>query len=141
MVGRGGLESQTPGKRGEIHVDFRSPSCLQTRLVGHFDRAMAERFIATLEDWMGARSSLLAFHDGERLEDYDVGARERVTAWSRTRIARFDAVHLLVQSRSVALGLRLISMVVGAKLVTHHDRAAFMTACARGRSHAPALRR
>jgi hypothetical protein len=113
-----------------MYVDVRSPTYLRTRLVDRFDTGLAERFIGSLEDWMGNRSALRAFHDCSQLEDYDVEARERVTAWSRLHLRRFDAIHLLVQGRSIVWGLRVIAMVVGSKLVAHHDRAGFEAACA-----------
>jgi hypothetical protein len=118
---------------GPIHVDHRSPSCSRTRLVGRFDLPFAERFIEVVDGWAGDRAALVAFHDLAQLEDYDIDARERVGAWSKTRIKGLDAAHLFVQSRAVAVGLRLLSMVVGAKLVTHHDRARFEAAAGRTR--------
>lgn len=126
-----GAELRHQGHLGTMYVVLRSPTYLRTRLVDRFDTGLAERFITSLEDWMADRSSLCAFHDCSQLEDYDVEARERVTAWSRSHLSRFETIHLLVQSRSVAWGLRLISMMLGSKLVSHHDRASFEAACAR----------
>jgi hypothetical protein len=125
-----GAELRHRGNPGAMYVEVRSPTYLRTRLVDRFDTGLAERFICSLEDGMGNRSSLRAFHDCSQLEDYDVEARERVTAWSRSHLGRFDTIHLLVQGRSIAWGLRVISMVVGSKLVAHHDRAGFEAACA-----------
>lgn len=141
MVERRGSQARDAGRHGELHVDYRSPTHLRTRLVGHFDVRLADRLVAAVEHWAGERASLTAFHDCALLEDYDVDARERVTAWSRPRLARFDAVHLLVQSRVVAWGLSVIALALGPRLVAHHQRATFEAAVARARAPSPASRR
>ncbi|AKV02633.1 hypothetical protein AKJ09_09296 [Labilithrix luteola] len=115
-------------------VLHRSNAYLHTRIVGHFDMDLANVLIGTLEDWMGSQRGVVAFHDCVKLENYDVEARERITTWSRTRVDRFDGVHLLVEGRIIGWALRLVSVAIGGKLTTHYDRAAFEGVIARRRN-------
>lgn len=111
----------------------RSKAYLQTRIIGHFDTRLAEALIATLDAWLGTQHSAVAFHDCTQVDDYDVEARERITTWSRAHVDQFEVVHLFVEGRIIAWALRLISVAVGSKITTHHDRASFESAIARRR--------
>ncbi|HVH41271.1 MAG TPA: hypothetical protein VM925_02980 [Labilithrix sp.] len=115
---------------GTILVTHVSPLCLRTRLAGRFDLALANEVMSTVDAWRGTRTGLETFHDCSLLEDYDVAARERVSAWSREHAAAFDAVHLLVHGRTIAWAIKLMVAVSGAKLVSYHSSAAFEAAFA-----------
>jgi hypothetical protein len=133
--------SEPPATSGDVYVDSRTPSCLRTWLVGHLDVRLAVRFIALVDEWAANRTSLVAFHDCSRLDDYDVEARERISAWARVRVRQFDAVHLLVHGRTIAWGLQVISTIVGPKLIAHYERASFEAASDRCRGSASGARR
>ena len=120
----------TPG-RGRVHVVERTPQFLRTRIVGHFDLRLANELIALLDDWSAKRAGLVAFHDLTEVQDYDVDARERLVTWSRARAHAFDAIHLLVEKRTIAWVIQIIATVTGGKLKTHHSRMSFEAANAR----------
>jgi hypothetical protein len=105
-----------------------SPTYIVTCITGYFDEPRSAQFIKLLDEWRGQRTGLHAFHDVSGAEDYDVAARERVSQWSRTCLHAFDGVHVLVQGRTVAWGLKIISMVSGRNIVSHHARDAFEAA-------------
>lgn len=124
-------------KRGTIVVETRTPLMIRTQIIGHFGLDMANDFMALLDDWAGTRTGLHSFHDCTQIDDYDVKARERLTAWSRAHIGQFAAVHMLVQRRTIAWGLQVMAVLVGAKLVVHHSRGAFEDALAKVVARSP----
>lgn len=83
--------------------------------------ACAEAFVAAMDDWRGHRTGVTSFHDCSGLDDYDVEARERISAWSRAHSGAFDGVHLLVHGRTIAWGLQLLSTVSRANVTTYHS--------------------
>ncbi len=93
---------------------------------GRFDLALARHFLASLDAWvkLGA-TGLLAFHDWERVEDYDSEARELLTPWSKLHRPKFEAVHMLVQTRALAWGIAIVNSVTGDVMTAHHRRASF----------------
>ncbi len=117
--------------RGRVHVVQRTPHYLRTRLVGHFDLRLANELIELLDDWIGQRAGLVAFHDASEVEDYDVDARERLASWSRTKSHAFDSIHLLVEKRTIAWVVQVIATVTGGKLKSYHSRLSFESANAR----------
>jgi hypothetical protein len=123
--------SWEPVGGGVLRLVLTTPTVIHTRLSGRFDMALASCFIETLEGWMGGRTCLHAFHDCMALEDYEVDARTRITEWSRAHAAPFSAVHLLVRSRVVAWGVRLVTSLTGDLIVAHAERATFDAARAR----------
>ena len=121
----------TPTGRGRVHVVQRTPRYLRTRIVGRFDLRLANELIALLEDWSAKRTGLVAFHDASEVSDYDVDARERLATWSRASTHAFDAIHLLVEKRTIAWVVQIIATVTGGKLKTHHSKMSFEAANAR----------
>lgn len=114
-----------------MHVVQRTPHYLRTRIVGHFDLLLANELIDLLDGWIEHRAGLVAFHDVSEVEDYDVDARERLATWSRTKSHAFDAIHLLVEKRTLAWVVQIIATVTGGKLKTYHSRMSFESANAR----------
>lgn len=120
--------------RGAIRVVHMSKDVIVTKMTGRFDMALAHAIVGTLEPWMRGRRHLVAFHDCESVSDYDVDARDWLSKWSRANAAPFHRVHLLVGSRVLAWAVRLINIVAGGFIVTHHERAAFEAEVAKARA-------
>ena len=114
-----------------MHVLQRTPQFLRTRIVGHFDLRLASELIALLDEWSSNRAGLVAFHDISEVDDYDVDARQSIVAWSRGSAHAFEAVHLLVEKRTIAWVVQIIATVTGGKVKTHHSRMSFEAANAR----------
>jgi hypothetical protein len=120
--------------RGALHLVERSSRYLRTRLNGYFDDSLCGELIAAIDDWRAGRSGVHIFHDLRELEDYDVDARDRISKWCRHQVPFFDGVHVLVQRRTVAWGINIISAVSGLKMTSYHSASAFEDAFARCRS-------
>ena len=114
-----------------VVVVHRTSHYLRTRIIGRFDVRTAHELIRLLDDWSATKTKLTAFHDCTEIVDYDVDAREAIMRWSRAHVAGFDAVHLLVESRTIAWVLQIIATVTAGKLTMHHSRASFESANAR----------
>lgn len=103
----------------------RSPSALRTSLRGRFDDALCCEFIATVDEWRGARRRVIAFHDATGILDYDVLARDKVSAWLRSAGLSFDGIHVLVDRIGPAWGLNVVAMLTGAKIIPYRSREDF----------------
>lgn len=66
----------------------------------------------------------IAFHDWEKMTDYDTESRVRLTRAVLDIRTSVEAAHLLVSSRIVALGVQAANLVVKI-LSVHTSRAAF----------------
>jgi hypothetical protein len=119
--------------RGAVRVVRRTPQYLHTQLSGRFDKAACRELITLLDDWSAGRKEIIAFHDASQVTDYDVDARDELVRWSRSRHQQFAAVHLLVESRTIAWVLQIVNAVTAGKMTTHHSRLAFDAAAARVR--------
>ena len=69
------------------------------------------------------------FHDWEGMTDYDGQARVTLTNTALAIRGTIECVHLLVRSKTVAVGVRVASAVLS-NLVSHLDRASFEAALA-----------
>jgi hypothetical protein len=67
------------------------------------------------------------FHDWEGMTNYDGEARAVMTSTALSMRNDYKSAHLLVQSKAVALGVRVASAVVP-NLTSHLDRATFESA-------------
>lgn len=68
---------------------------------------------------------LRVFHDWAKITGYDTEARIHYTNWSQPLIAQVDAVHILFESRLVAMGVSVANLVLGNKLHATADRQHF----------------
>jgi hypothetical protein len=105
-------------------------------VTGHFDVELSAEFIALVDAWRAGRSGVHVFHDIRGVEDYDVEARERLTRWSRELGTVLESIHVLVERRTVAWGLHILSTVSGIKISSYHSAAAFEAAFERCRTGA-----
>lgn len=67
------------------------------------------------------------FHDWEEMTNYDGEARAVMTRTALSMRNDYKSAHLLVQSKTVALGVKVASAVVP-NLTSHMDRATFESA-------------
>lgn len=118
----------TQGERGSFQIVESAPGWLRSQVVGNFDDDLCQEVIAAVDQWRGSRTGLVAFSDVSRVEDYDVGARERISSWLRESKSAFAEVHVLVNGRTIAWALKLVGMVSGANVIAYHSREAFLNA-------------
>jgi hypothetical protein len=115
--------------QGRVVVKIVSPRVLTSTVSGYLDRELGAQLVSRLDMWtrLGG-TGLVAFHDCEGLADYASEARVAITQWSKAHRDRFREVHILVRSRAVAWGLKIINGLIGDVIIMHSDRTSFKTA-------------
>ncbi|AKF07862.1 hypothetical protein [Sandaracinus amylolyticus] len=86
-----------------------------------------------LEPMLAKHGSLVVFIDGETLESYDTDCRRRWTAWLDQHRGKV-AVHILVRSRLLQMGVNLVNPLIGGFITSHADRGSFEAALRRARA-------
>jgi hypothetical protein len=119
---------ETP--RGRLTVASPAPGVLQTIATGHVDVAMADRIIAAGERVLAESKPLFGFHDWEGLTGYETECRKRLTEWGMRIRADVGAVHVLVRSRLVAMGVSVASLALQGMIVPYTERPPFEIALA-----------
>ena len=95
-------------------------------MTGKLDVPLAREFLAHLDRWVKLGGMhLLAFHDWELVDDYDTEARSVLTPWSKLHRPKFNRVHMLVRSRTLAWGISIVNRITDDVMTAHHTRASF----------------
>jgi len=70
----------------------------------------------------------VACHDWEEMTDYSFAARLLLTRSATDTMRFIDAIHILMRSRVVALGVRAANVVLGGRITMHAERGPFEAA-------------
>ncbi|MBI2395682.1 MAG: hypothetical protein HYV09_39315 [Deltaproteobacteria bacterium] len=118
-------------RRGAFRI-WTLDTTLVTEVTGVFESALVGPYIAALDDWERRRGPglLRAFHDWERLEDYDMKARLGLTEWTLQHRHEFERIHVLTTSKLVQYGVAAANIVLRGLIVTYAERAPFERAFA-----------
>jgi hypothetical protein len=109
-----------------LNVQVISSRLLTSTMTGKLDLALAREFLDNLDRWVKLGGEhLIAFHDWELVEDYDTEARTLLTPWSKLHRPKFDRVHMLVRTRTLAWGISIVNSITNDVMIAHHSRAAF----------------
>jgi hypothetical protein len=112
--------------RGTLSVQVLSPRLLLSKMTGKLDVPLAQDFLDHLDRWVRLGGNhLLAFHDWELVDDYDTEARTLLTPWSKLHRPKFDRVHMLVRSRTLAWGISIVNSITNDVMIAHHTRSSF----------------
>ena len=112
--------------RGTLVVEAWSPYVVASTMSGSLDLALAQHFTASIDAWLKPRrGTLFGFHDWEGVEDYDSAARLLLTPWAKLQGPRFKRIHMLLRSRALVWGLKLVNSVSGDHVTPHHSRTTF----------------
>ncbi len=91
------------------------------RVAGHFDEALANRMLEHAEQRLATTlGSFVAFHDWSELDSYDTAVRLRLTGWVLRHRKRFDSIHILCQSKLVAMGVSVANLTLD-RFLNHYD--------------------
>lgn len=112
--------------RGTLVVETRSAHLITTTMSGTLDLPLAQHFTASIDAWLNARrGNLFGFHDWEAVVDYDSEARLLLTPWTKVQGPKFERIHMLLRSRALVWGLKLVNSVTGEHVTPHHSRTTF----------------
>ncbi len=123
-------KTSTQHPRGTMEIEgnaHRTPPTVVVRVAGHGTVDMVEVLDTALERMHRDHPSFRLFYDLERLSGYDTAAREAIAEHS-PRWEPMVGSHrttLLVQSRVVAMGISIVSMVRGRSYLVFTDRASW----------------
>jgi hypothetical protein len=113
--------------RGEVFVWQARPGLVVERCTGVLTLPLALCISDFLGPLLVPGTKWLLFGDFERLTHYTREAREYLSAFSLERLATLDAIHCLISSKFVALGLSVFRDEVGGELVrVYSDRTSFL---------------
>jgi len=116
------------GKRCTLTVASPAPGIFHTIGSGVVDTEMAGRIVEAGDRVVADTRPIVAFHDWEALTGYEPKCREILTDWGLRIRADVEAVHLLVRSRLVAMGVSVAGLVLQGMLVSYSTRAPFEAA-------------
>ncbi len=112
--------------RGEARVDVVPPKTVVSRVTGYIDVPMMRHLLAHFEEWRSTSGDdLVSFHDMEEVTDYDPEARLLLTSWLRQHRRQFRVAHVLVRSRALTWGFRLLGTLTDDLIVAHDGRESF----------------
>ena len=107
-----------------VHVWRPAPTLMVTRVEGMLSDQGAMAIEAALHRQVAEDGRVLAFHDWEALDDYDLRARALLTTAAARVVRQIEAAHFLVRARSVAFGVQMANAILK-KLTVHGSRPAF----------------
>jgi hypothetical protein len=112
---------------GEAFVWLATPAVVVQQARGVLSTAMAECFGAFFRPLLSGATRVTIFDDFEDLTHYTREARDYLTALTRERTAHIEAIHFLLGSKFMALGVGAFKHDVGDALIrTYSDRASFV---------------
>lgn len=110
--------------RGRVTITSLGPCTSHFVVEGTLDDVLADAMTAE-----GSRISRngdgIALHDWSKLVRYTSSARVRLTDWMMQHRHGFEAVHILVSSNLVAMGVNVANLALGGFLHAGTDPAAF----------------
>lgn len=110
---------------GRFLVNESSLLWMRSQIIGHFDDAACEQVMTVVDGWRGQRVGYTVFCDISAMDDYDVPARERISVWLRSLGDSLERLHVLVDGRTIAWALKIVTVTSGARIEPYHSRAAY----------------
>lgn len=110
--------------KGEMTISLPKPDIVVCKGVGHLDKIMGRKFLDVVEKVSATNRQFNAFCDWAEMNGYDSEVRNMFTQWvagNRTRVA----VHILVGSKLVSMGVSVANLALGGSLVGYTNRTSF----------------
>lgn len=111
-------------KHGELRMSNPAPGIIVTRFTGDLASEFATPMVAAMNRVVASGYRLTVFADFEKAHNYHTSARLQLTQAVIQLRSKTDALHFLVSSKILALGVQTANLVVG-NLVLHETRPAF----------------
>lgn len=110
--------------RGKMTVVGLTPTVAHIVVEGILDQALADEIINEAAR-VSSQGAGVVLHDWSNLENYTSTARERLTDWTLEHRRSLAAVHILVRSSIVAMGVNVANLALGGFLKAGTDPVAF----------------
>ncbi len=119
--------------RGRLQIYLPTGEACISVVTGHLSLRMAHRWIEVIDPYYARGVVFDTFHDWEKMESYDSGARRSLTTWVVANNKHIKSAHFLVGSKLVAMGVSAASLataLVGLPMRAHTSRDTFDAALA-----------
>lgn len=130
------LKKRLATDKGTIEIYFLSPEVVLQTATGSAELAHAQAIASTLQAAIDAGKRIVIFDDFSGLEGYTSQARIELTAWTRKNLSKIGGIHILVQSKLVAMGVAVANIALG-NVSSYTNRAAFEAAITRALATTP----
>jgi hypothetical protein len=111
--------------KGAVAYSFPQPDVVLARYSGVLSAALYTEVVDIMARRLAVRPTLRMFADLGEIADYDAGFREGWAGWFRTHRKSVGELHVLFRSRLVGIGLTIIGVATGGRILTYSDRAEF----------------
>jgi hypothetical protein len=115
------------GPRG-VAVSRATGAAVMGCYQGFIDAQFFEPIAALCDEALRERGQITLIADGESLDKYESGFREKWTRWFLDHKKQLVALHFLQRSVFVKMGLNVISLMVNGLVRPYSSRAAFEAA-------------
>lgn len=112
-------------EKGSVAYSFPQPDVVLARYAGVLTAELYTGAVEIMARRLAVRPTLRMFADLGDIEDYDAGFREGWAGWFRAHRQSIGELHVLFRSRLVGIGLTVIGVATGGRILTYSDRAAF----------------
>jgi hypothetical protein len=102
------------------------------KVTGHLHIEGARVILASIERIIRWGNSYVAFNDWYEMDGYDSQSRLVMTDWVVSSRSKFSAIHILLHSKLVSMGVSVANLAVGGLLSTYTSPRSFnevMRAC------------
>ncbi|MCC6874071.1 MAG: hypothetical protein IT378_07160 [Sandaracinaceae bacterium] len=117
--------------RGELWIWQPAPRVVVQKCVGHAPEAIARAMTQRLTSIIANASPIVIFDDWQGVTGYDSDGRLALTEWTRRQLSHIEAIHILVGSKLVAMGISVSNLVLGQPSHAYSDRLRFAEELAR----------
>jgi hypothetical protein len=112
-------EATWSGPRGSVRVWQPMRGVVAYKVVGHLHIDGTKVVLAALERMMRRGTTYVAFNDYYEMEGYDSPSRIAMTDWTLASRSKFSAIHILVRSKIVSMGVSVANLALGGLLSTY----------------------
>lgn len=112
---------------GDLRLWVAAPDVLYITMRGYGDATPMEAFRRAAPSPRPGQKQYLFFDLGE-LDGYEPNLRKEMTKWVLERRSQVRALHALVKSRIVAMGVSVANLALGGIITSHTKHAPFQAA-------------
>jgi hypothetical protein len=105
--------------RGKARVWQPAKGTLALKVTGYLQKDGAEAIVAAMQRVVTLEAPVVTFNDWFEMNGYDSEARLLMTSWVLSSRSKFSAIHVLVHSKLVAMGVSVANLALGGLISTY----------------------
>jgi|GEM_PF-6257544 len=124
---------------GSARVRHVARGCVSVEYGGMLDGSLAARVVEYFQQIQATGQALTVFVDARRATGYSSEYRHAITTWAKASPSdSLDRIHMLFDSKLMAMGVSVFNMVTGGMITAHTSESAWRDELER--TKAPAAR-